>query len=52
ADASEIELMVLKILVSSANIAILELNGPRMDPCGTPDVTGSGLDVAPRTVVC
>ena len=64
-NASDFELMVLKILVSSANVAILELvtaldrfsyrrnsSGPRMDPCGTPDDTGSGLETAPRTVVC
>jgi hypothetical protein len=57
AAASEMELMVLKILVSLANVAIFELvtaleispmnnNGPRMDPCGTPDVImQSGFDV-------
>ena len=65
ADASELDLMV-KILVSSVNVAIFEFvttsgrwfsykrnnKGPRIDPCGTPDVTGTGRDVAPRTVVC
>ena len=24
--------------------------GPRIDPCGTPEVTGKGLDVAPNIV--
>ena len=24
--------------------------GPRIDPCGTPEVTGKGLDVAPNEV--
>lgn len=65
ADASDMELMVLKILVSSANVAILELvtelerllsyrtnnNGARMDPCCMPDVPGSSLHVASQTVV-
>jgi hypothetical protein len=60
-DASDVELMVLKIFVSSANVAIVELftvlgrwfsynrnnNGPSIEPCGTPDVTVNGLDVAP-----
>ena len=66
ADAPKLELMVLKILVSSANVAIFEFltawvrwflykrnnKGPRIDPWGTPEVTGSALDVAPRMVVC
>ena len=57
--------MGLKIFVSSAKVAMLEVltvserwfsyrrnsNGPRIEPCGTPDVTASGLDVAPATVV-
>jgi hypothetical protein len=52
--------MVLKIFVSSAKVAIVELftvlerwfsynrnnNGPRIEPCGTPDVTANSLDVA------
>ena len=24
--------------------------GPRIDPCGTPEVTGKGLDVVPNIV--
>ena len=56
--------MVLKILVSSGNVAILELvmalerlflykrnsSGPKMDLYGSPGDTG--LDIAPRVVVC
>ena len=63
---SELDSMVLRILVSSANVAIFEFvttsggwfsykrnnKKPRIDACGTPDVTGTGRDVAPRTVVC
>ena len=58
ADASELDSMVLKILVSSANVVIFEFvttsgrwfsykrnnKGPRIDPCGTPDVTGTGRE--------
>ena len=54
ADASELELMVLKVLVASANVAILEFltalerwfsykrnnKGPRIDPWGTPKLLG------------
>ena len=65
-DASSVELMVLKIFVSSAKVAIFELftvlerrfshkrnsNGPSIEPCGTPDVTAIDFDLAPWTVVC
>ena len=64
--ASVLELITLKILVSSAKAATFEStmeegrslvykrksSGPRMEPCGTPDITGSAVDVAPRISVC
>jgi hypothetical protein len=65
-DASDTLFTVLKIFVSSAKVAMLELptlserwfsykrnsKGPRIEPCGTLDVTANGLDVAPPIVVC
>ena len=65
-NASDMLFIVLKIFVSSAKVAMLEFDtlserwfsykrnskGPRIEPCGTPDVTAKGLDVAPPTVVC
>ena len=54
--------MVLKILISSTNVAIFEFltalerwfsfkrnnKGPRIDPWGTPEVTGTALDVCTK----
>ena len=62
--ASRVDVISLKIFVSSAKAAIwLDLTasgkeftyrrnnmGPRIDPCGTPEVTGKGFDVAPNIV--
>ena len=54
--ASDFKLITLKILVSSAKAATFvykrKTRGPRMEPYGTPDVTGSALSVAPRILVC
>lgn len=34
-------------------ITILKSNGPRMEPCGTPEVTLAGLEVVPSsTTLC
>jgi hypothetical protein len=58
-----LDLITLKILLSSAKAATFEFtmeedrslvykrknSGPRMEPCGTPDVTSSAVDVAPRS---
>lgn len=65
-DASGVEVMVLKMFVSSGKVAIFELlivlekcysynrnnNGRSMEPCGTRDVTGNRFDVSRRMVVC
>ena len=62
--ASRVDVVSLKIFVSSAKAAIwLDLTAsgtgftyrrnnmrPRIDPCGTPEVTGKGLDIAPNIV--
>ena len=64
AGASESDLIVvLKIFVSSAKVPMFEeltalnsswsknSNGPRIDPWGTPDVTGRDFDVVAKIVV-
>ena len=51
--SAEIVSLLLETAVETPSIKIVKSSGPRIDHWGTPDYTGSTLDLAPiRTTDC